>query len=115
MECDELSSLQLLWIVSDPVGQPSSCNTHQLKEIPHLAILLSKLNDHAWRWRDIGSSLGFRQGELSNIQANVQQQDAPVGCLRAMLSQWLQWAPGDSRGSSSYATLDALKTALRDI
>ena len=29
-----------------------------------------------------------------------------------MLSQWLQWAPGDSRGSTSFATLEDLKTAL---
>ena len=114
MECDELSSIQLLWIDSDPVDQPSSCDTQQLKEIQHLAMLLNKLKDHAWQWRDIGSSLGFRQGELNNIQASIQQQDVPVGCLRAMLPQWLQWAPGDNRGSSSFATLNALKTALKD-
>ena len=114
MECDELSSLQLLWTDSDPVSQPSSCDTQQLAEIPHLAMLLSKLNDHAWRWRDLGSSLGFRQGELNNIDASIRQQDVPVGCLRAMLSQWLQWAPGDNRGSTSFATLGALKTALSD-
>ena len=116
MECDKLSSLQLLWIDSDPISQPSSCDTQQLTEIPHLAMLLSKLNDHAFCWRDIGSSLGFKQGELSNIDASVRQQDnpGPVGCLRAMLSQWLQWAPGDNRGSPLFATLDALKTALRD-
>ena len=101
-------------IDSDPVDQPSSSDTQQLKEIPHLATLLNKLNDHVWRWKDIGSSLGFRQGELNNIQASVQQQDVPVGCLRAVLSQWLQWAPGDNRGSSLFATLNALKTALRD-
>ena len=116
MQCDELSSVQLLLIDSDPVSQPSSCDTQQLTEIPHLAMLLSKLNDHAFCWRDIGSNLGFKQGELSNIDASIRQQDnpGPVGCLRAMLSQWLQWAPGDNRGSPSFATLDALKTALRD-
>ena len=62
----------------------------------------------------IGSNLGFRQGELNNIQASVQQQDVPVGYLRAMLTQWFQWAPEDNRGSSSCATLNALKTALKD-
>ena len=113
MQCDELSSVQLLLIDSDPVSQPSSCDTQQLTEIPHLAMLLSKLNDHVFR---IGSNLGFKQGELSNIDASIRQQDnpGPVGCLRAMLSQWFQWAPGDNRGSPSFATLDALKTALRD-
>ena len=29
-----------------------------------------------------------------------------------MLAQWLQWAPGDSRGSTSFATLEDLKAAL---
>ena len=114
MECDELSPLQLLWIDNDPVCQPSSCDTQPLQEIPHLAMLLNQLKDRAWQWRDIGLNLGFRQGELNNIQASVQQQDVPVGYLRAMLTQWFQWAPGDNRGSSSFATLNALKTALKD-
>ena len=114
MKCGELSPLQLLWIDNDPVCQPSSCDTQPLQEIPHLAMLLNQLKDRAWQWRDIGSNLGFRQGELNNIQASVQQQDVPVGYLRAMLTQWFQWAPGDSRGSSSFATLNALKTALKD-
>ena len=112
MECDELTSCQLLWVDSDPVDQHNSHDIQQLTEIPHLAILLRRLNNHAWKWRDIGLSLGFEQGELNNIQASVQQQDVPVGCLRTMLSQWLQWAPGDGRGSSSFATLNGLKSAL---
>ena len=29
-----------------------------------------------------------------------------------MLAQWLQWAPGDGRGSTSFATLEDLKAAL---
>ena len=114
MECDELSPLQLLWIDNDPVCQSSPCDTQPLQEIPHLAMLLNQLKDRAWQWRDIGLNLGFRQGELNNIQASVQQQDVPVGCLRAMLTQWFQWAPRDNRGSSSFATLNALKTALKD-
>ena len=114
MECGELSSLQLLWVDNDPVRQPSPCDTQPLHEDPHLAMLLNQLKDHAWQWRDIGSNLGFRQGELNNIQASVQQQDVPVGYLTAMLTQWFQWAPRDNRGSSSFATLNALKTALKD-
>ena len=114
MKCGELSSLQLLWVDNDPVCQTSSCDTQPLQEIPHLAMLLNQLKDRAWQWRDIGSNLGFRQGELNNIQASVQQQDVPVGYLRAMLTQWFQWAPGDNRGSSSFATLNALNTALKD-
>lgn len=37
---------------------------------------------------------------------------APRSWLREMLSQWLQWAPGDGRGSMSIATLESLKAAL---
>ena len=29
-----------------------------------------------------------------------------------MLNAWCQWAPGDARGSTSYATLEGLKAAL---
>ena len=38
--------------------------------------------------------------------------NSPVSWLSAMLSQWLQWAPGDSQGSTSFATLEDLKAAL---
>ena len=29
-----------------------------------------------------------------------------------MLSSWLQWAPGDARGSTDYATMEALRRAV---
>jgi len=29
-----------------------------------------------------------------------------------MLARWIQWAPGDARGSRDYATLEALRTAV---
>ena len=38
--------------------------------------------------------------------------EAPQSWLREMLSQWLQWAPGDRRGSTSFATKESLRTAL---
>lgn len=36
----------------------------------------------------------------------------PKSYLRNMLSQWLQWAPGDGRGSTSFATKGMLHAAL---
>ena len=79
----------------------------------HLPELLSKLNDHACRWRDVGMYLGFRQGELDNIEGKPSlHSSGPKGWLREMLREWLEWAPGDSRGSSSYASIDSLKCAL---
>ena len=39
-------------------------------------------------------------------------QSAPKSYLREMLSQWLQWAPGDGRGSTGYASKKSLRAAL---
>ena len=80
----------------------------------HHAELLHQLTDYAMKWRLIGIHLGFRDGELDNIEgAPLLLQEAPVSWLCKMLSLWLEWAPGDSRGSTQYATLNALKAALQ--
>ena len=39
-------------------------------------------------------------------------QSPPESYLREMLSQWLQWAPGDGRGSTGFATRELLRAAL---
>ena len=79
----------------------------------HHASLLQQLTEDASNWREIGTHLGFRSGELDNIQSSpLLLSNAPTSWLSAMLSQWLQWAPGDSRGSNSFAILKDLKTAL---
>ena len=58
--------------------------------------------------------LGFRHGELDNIEARpILLQDAPTSWLSAMLAEWLQWAPRDMRGSTSFATVENLKIALK--
>ena len=61
-------------------------------------------------------ALGFREGELTNIESNpvLQTQTPPKSWLRKMLSQWLQWSPGDGRGSKGYATIKSLKEALSE-
>ena len=38
--------------------------------------------------------------------------DAPDSYLSAMMADWVQWAPGDDRGSKDYATITSLKSAL---
>ena len=79
----------------------------------HHSVLLKQLTKHAAAWREIGTHLGFSQGELDNIQGNaLLLANSPTSWLSRMLAEWLQWAPGDSRGSTSLATLEALKTAL---
>ena len=101
----KLSPHQLLWID----------NKHNEKRLAEsdLPRLLSKLGSHAYKWRDIGIHLGFQEGELKNIDAKpLLLHDSPKSWLREMLSEWLQWAPGDDRKSSTFATLETLINAL---
>ena len=112
MKTGKLSPLQLLWL--DDQSAPSSCNPVD-KHLTdhHLSALVSALNNHAFKWKEIGTHLGFLSGELANIAGKpLLLNDAPQSWLQAMLSEWLQWAPGDSRGSQSYSTIEMLKSAL---
>ena len=62
---------------------------------------------------NIGAYLGFLPSELRKIQMNPSLFfNGPDGWLSTMLEKWLQWAPGDSRGSKNCATLENLKSAL---
>ena len=84
-----------------------------LNEQDHLSILLIQLQTHSAKWKEIGTFLGFRYSELENIQAKpFLMSGAPTSWLQEMLANWFQWAPGDSRGSTNFATLEDLKTAL---
>ena len=79
----------------------------------HFSILFGTLSRHSAQWREIGIHLGFHPGELYNIQARpLLMSSAPKSWLEAMLSEWLQWAPGDGRGSKKHATLRSLRKAL---
>ena len=76
-------------------------------------ILFEKLVKHSTKWREIGLCLGFLPSELDNIAARpLLLATAPNSWLDAMLAEWLQWAPEDSRGSTSSATLGNLREAL---
>ena len=62
----------------------------------------------------IGTNLGFRPGELDVIQMNpALMTNAPMSYLNQLLTNWLQWAPRDGRGSKNSATLGALQAATR--
>ena len=37
---------------------------------------------------------------------------APRSWFEQMLKHWLQWAPGDARGSTGFATKESLREAL---
>ena len=79
----------------------------------HFPTLLEQLTKHSTKWITIGLHLGFRQHELDNIQARpLLLVGAPDSLLRTLLAEWLQWAPGDHRESTCFATLQCLKDAL---
>ena len=78
---------------------------------------LSKIFQHlkpfSYKWEEIGQGLGFVSHELENIKAmRTLLNSAPSSYLDKMLSMWQQWAPRDARGSSNYATLEALVSAM---
>ena len=75
--------------------------------------LYYKLERHSTKWREIGKALGFKEQELDAIEFNNQLRlSASKRCLSELLSQWLQWAPGDGRGSKEVATKKTLCNAL---
>ena len=75
--------------------------------------LYQELAKHSPMWRDIGTYLGFHQSELEEIQARpLLLNTAPKSWLSAMLAEWLQWEPGDERGSTKAATIEELRGAL---
>ena len=92
----------------------SNQKMNRLTENNH-SVLLKQLTKHAAAWKVIGTHLGFTQGQLDNIEAKpLLQSGAPTSWLSRMLAEWLQWAPGDIRGSTSFATLESLKYALNE-
>ena len=92
----------------------SNQNMSRLTESHH-SVLCKELTKHAAAWRAIGIHLGFTQGQLDNIQAiPFLLAGAPTSWLSKILAEWLQWAPGDSQGTTSFATLERLKAALSE-
>jgi GTPase SAR1 family protein len=95
------------------------CSTevcHSLKERlnqRHFSLLMEQLSNYATKWREIGTYLKFKQEELDIIQDKPYlQSSAPTSWLSALITNWMQWAPGDSRGSTNYANLGDLKSAV---
>ena len=79
----------------------------------HITKITGFLASYSNEWRQIGVCLGFTFAELDIISAShASSGTALFNCLSAMLSKWGQWAPGDARGHTDYATLDSLKEAV---
>ena len=78
-----------------------------------LSKVLKVLDSYSHKWSEIGLVLGFTNSQLSTIQATPSLfSNAPSSYLREMLTQWLQWAPGDAKGHTNYATLESLQRAV---
>jgi hypothetical protein len=91
---------------------PATTVSTKLSENNH-SVLYAKLTEHSAKWREIGIHLGFCPSELNEIQARPPlYATAPKSLLSAMIADWLQWAPGDQRGSTNYATLEGLRDAV---
>ena len=76
-------------------------------------IIYWRLEQYASKWKEIGTGLQFTHYELENIlNKPLLLSRAPESWLKEMLSKWLQWAPGDNRGSTNYATVEGLIVAL---
>ena len=80
-----------------------------------LPALIKQLKKHASKWREIGVHLGFLPGELFKIETHQAFiQGAPLSYLGALPEELILWAPEDSRGSTDFATIEFLKTALNE-
>ena len=91
---------------TDPSEAVTVTDRNRLLTERDLPDLLKELRKHAAKWRDIGTHLRFHPGELDNIQARpLLLATAPESWLGAMLTEWLQRAPDDTRGSSSIELL----------
>ena len=98
----------------NPYDSADTVNT-QFTDKNHHSIC-TKLDNFASEWRDIGGALGFKERELDNIENNKSLfTKSPQSWLKRMITQWLQWAPGDGRGSTSVATKESLRAALLEI
>ena len=86
--------------------------TTRLSEHNH-SKLYENLAKHCVKWQEMGIYLGFLPYELEDIQSRPPlYATAPKSWLNTMLSELLQWAPGDQRGSTNCATLEGLNDAL---
>ena len=78
----------------------------------HHVVLFRQLSKHSSKWKIY---LGFLPEELDIIGAKSHlYHEGPKGFIYEMLSEWLEWAPGDQRGSTQYATLAAINKAISD-
>lgn len=77
----------------------------------HCGSLCEKLRPCAIKWQQIAHYLRFTSHEILNIENNPENLRSN-SFLDVMIGEWLEWVPGDARGSEEYATLEQLQAAL---
>lgn len=77
--------------------------------VDDIRYLMEHLYKYAYKWKEIGISLGFHHGELENISHTFPRSD-PQRLLTEMLNQWAQWPTASHRNNP---TLEALCDTLR--
>ena len=84
-------------------------------ESHHYGILVEQLFPCKAQWKRIAGGLRFHNYEIDGIKADhMIMLRGNEGCLEELLSRWINWAAGDARGSQDRATLEALKTVVRN-
>ena len=92
-----------LFSAADPTRVNNSHHEHLCKQLRPCAAI----------WDDIAKYLGFEANEIDNIRADpLAQINVPGSFMDTIVAKWSLWAPGDYRGSTDFATLEALKTAV---
>ena len=97
-------------------------STQSLNEIPsdilrkgHIKLLHKSMQEsgqglESW-WKCIADRVGFTSEEIQKIENEKQLGRQLLG----MLNEWVQWYPGDRRGSTNFPTYSALIIALKKI
>lgn len=77
----------------------------------HYGLLCEQLVPCLSDWETIAINLGFKSYEIAKIKSDMHL-TLHDSHMYEVVEKWLQWAPGDGRGSQDMATLEALQSAL---
>ena len=103
----------VLQISLGPTSLPAAGQSRTVVDSRHYGALCEQLRPCVAGWRKIAEGLRFHNYEIENIGSDLTKLvGSPGSYMDAVLSEWLNWGPGDKRGTKDLATLEALKEAL---
>ena len=96
----------------EPIRSPNVVPSDILKRlhIDRLRYFGFRDNKTSPFWRKLGSQLGFTRYELDGIERKSNKDK-----LFLLLFEYIQWYPGDRRGTTNFATYSAVQTALMNL